>query len=185
VRVWTKKPDFHHTPVGGFNPLPHEDPRATYRDQGWGSNRVNHGQPFKPLTKQDKDLEQNAWNLVAWSACAKGVQLEDWQTWAHTMPLNDDGTEQDPTWGYDNWSNLMFHRTRDSDLTSNVHYKRFLMEVNLKTAECKIIVPRVHWYDPENKSLGGTYHSAETQEISHDFATRLNYAIAEDDDIPF
>jgi hypothetical protein len=52
------------------------------------------------------------------------------------------------------------------------------MEMNLITAECKLVVPRAHFYDTNNFE--------DTQEISEYYANRRNYACPEmDTDIPF
>lgn len=182
VRVWVEKPDFYHTPdAGKYDPLRSENPAARFRDIGWAVEHEPRSLRFKPLTKQDPVLEQNAWALTAWSACPRGVTFEDWEDWA------DQTDAPGEEFAYSNWQNLMWHRTRDSDLASNVHHKRFLMEVNLRTNECKLVVPKVHIYHVGQPLHNVTSHETiETQDISIELATRTLYKCPElADDIPF
>jgi len=181
VKVWVEKPSYYHTPLGGFSP-PRDNINATFQDTGWAVDcERNRSQKFKPLVKQDAVLENNAWALIAWSACPRSVSFKDWATWADFI--------EDPNdpFSYSNWENLMWHRTRDSDLMSNLHYKRFLMQVNLRTNECEIVIPTVHIYH-----VGKPYYdkssseTIQTQDITIELATRTNYECPElNNDLPF
>ncbi len=178
VRVWIEKPAYYHTPEGGFTPR--QNKNAKFQDIGWAVESEQRSLKFKSLVKQDAELEKIAWSLIAWSACSNNVKFEEWEKWADKVEVLDG-------LNYTNWENLMFHRTRDSDLSANVHHKRFLMQVNLRTNECKIITPTVHIFH-----VGKPFHqpssheTIETQDITIDLATRRYYECPElDKDIPF
>lgn len=180
VRVWIEKPSYYHTPAGGYSPPRHNE-KATFQDAGWCVEHEPRSLKFKPLAKQDPVLEQNAWSLIAWSACPRAVTFERWEEWAD---LSDKPGEE---FAYTNWQNLMYHRSQDSDLASNVHYKRFLMGVNLRTNECRMIVPKVHIYHVGQPLHQVTSHETiETQDITLELATRTYYECPElENDIPF
>jgi hypothetical protein len=178
VVLWTDQPHYHHWPVGGYRPLHGTDSKATYTDRGWaykGERKSNCR--AKPLVCQNEILEEDAWKLILWSCIPKteNVTLDDTFKWANKLLPGEDEKNQ---FHRTNRCTLLWHIGGNTDINSNVHYRRFLMEVNLVTAECKIIVPKVHFYDTNN--------SVETQDISEDHANRLNYACPErDTDIPF
>ncbi len=178
VNVWLEKPSFYHTPKGGFTPL-RDFKKSVCRDIGWAVEYENRSLKFKPIVKQDPALEQAAWDLIAWSACPQGVTLEGYEAWGNARP--EAGCE------YTNWENLMWHRAQDSDLAANVHYKRFLMSVNLKTNECKLLVPEVHIFRIGQPLHNPASHEKiETQNISVELATRTYYECPElEKDIPF
>lgn len=178
VIVWTDVPHFHHWPVGGYQPMSGTDPKATYMDRGWaykGDHRS--GCRFKPLAEQNPVLEENAWKLIFWSCIPKkaNIQVENAFEWGDTLlPGEDINNEFHRT----NRDNLLYHVGGNTDIGANVHYKRFLMKVNLLTAECKVITPKVHFYDGNR--------TAETQEIDEYYGNRRNYSCPEmDTDIPF
>lgn len=177
VPVWTDIPHYYHWPEKGWAPMPGEDQTAVYYDRGWRARGYNRsGCRFKPLAAQNSVLEGNAWQLLLWSCLPKTaeVQLQDTFEWCDT--LLPDESENDP-FCRTNIDTLLYHVGGATDLAANVHYKRFLMEVNLITGECKLLVPRVHFYDG-NKTV-------ETMEIEEPYASRTNYAVPEMDDIPF
>lgn len=169
LKMWAECPDFHHHPELA-QPLDPDDPKR-WIDRGWAVGRCTSNQPFKPLFKQDEALAENAWNLIAWSACPKPITLEGWKEWAgYEEPGQDEGFE------YDNWSNLMWHRNSSSDLASNIHHKRFLLQVNLRTNECEIIVPRVFIYNCTSTTQASTITPILTQDIDPELAVRRYYA---------
>ena len=179
VPVWTDEPHFHHWPVGGWRPMKSEDPKATFYDRGWaykGDRQSNCR--FKPLVEQNAALEETAWRLMLWSCIPKheNVSLEDTLAWIDTPLPGEDPANEFCARNYDK---LMSRNGMNSESLAQVHHKRFLMEVNLISAECKIIVPTVHFYEGPK--------TVKTQDIEEPYASRRNYACPEkeDDDIPF
>lgn len=171
VVVWTEKPDYYHYPVR-YHSTDRSNPRLRYIDRGWAFHLDRKSNaPFKPLAEQDAQLSDNAWNLLAWSACPKGVDLDGWVQWARQVVPQDDGSVQDPEFARDNWSGLLHCGRGDSNLVSNVHHRRFLMRVNLRTTECGLVVPRVHYF--------GDLPSEDTQTIEEPFLSRHLFACPE------
>jgi hypothetical protein len=169
VVCWTEKPAYYHTPKGGYH-APRNNPKATYRDLGWSYDAFSTCySPFKPLAKQDPLLEEKVWEWVVWSCCPKGVLLENWEEWSNTV------IKEDVNFPVTNWQNLMYHLGGDSDIAANVHYKRFLLSVDLRTLECELQIPKVF-------INGGCL---ETLDISEELMNRGSYECPELDDMPF
>lgn len=177
--LWTDKPHYHHWPVDGYRPMRDTDHKATYTDRGWAYNGDRKsGCRVKPLVKQNPQLQSNAWKLAFWSCIPKteNVSLEDTFKWADTLLPGEDSSKE---FHRTNSDTLMWHVGGESDSNANVHYRRFLMEVNLITAECKIVVPRVHFYD--------TNSTLDTQDIDEHYGSRQNYCCPQMDEyrLPF
>lgn len=175
---WTDEPHFYHWPVRGWQPMQHEDQSAVFFDRGWAfKGDRKSGCRVKPLFKQNETLNTNAWRLSLWACIPKSanVELNDTFTWADTLlPGEDPNSEFHKT----NSDNLMWHYGGDTDFASNVHFKRFLMKVNLITGDCALIIPTVHFYDGRK--------TVQTQDIEFEYAKRTNYPCPEmDNDIPF
>ena len=174
VILWTDEPHYHHWPMNGYRPMD-TDSKATYYDRGWAYNGDRTANcRAKPLLKQNADLELNAWRLTLWSCIPKeaNIALEDTFEWCDTLlPGEDPANEFRKT----NIDMLLFHYRCYTDEQANVHFKRFLMEVNLITAECKLIVPQVHIYGKDPKT-------ERTQNIEEPYASRINYECPEMDD---
>lgn len=178
VKLWTDKPAFQHFPVGGHSPISSkpEDQDKTYQDVGWtvnGYGRGSYSARIKPIIKQDAQLEQIIWDNLCWSACPKGISMADSLTWTQ---------QESETPGRTNWESLLWHVGKESDIKSNIHHKRFLLEVNIRTNECKIIKPTVYTYQMNSWLDHDTIE--ETHEISDDLANRTYYACPSQD-IPF
>jgi len=151
VNLWTSQPSYHHYPIA-YNGL-HD--RKEFQDKGWCVNFEPDFASAKPILKQDEDLAEKVWSLMRWSCCPTGVSFESHIEWCDTKTEND----------YDNWSELLYHRTygREADANANINFKRFLLEINVRTNEVKVITPAVHWYYGEKAiQWGNTEH---TQDI--------------------
>jgi hypothetical protein len=167
VHLWTEKPHYYHWPVDGYQPMKGTDPKATYKDRGWAIGDDSQlWCRVKPLIRQNPLLEENAWKLVIWSCIPKSENVipENAFEWADTLCP---GHKRSDEFHDTNIRTLLYHISGNTDFASNVHYRRFLMEMNLVTTECKIVIPRVHFYD--------TDESIDTQEITEYYSDRQNY----------
>lgn len=175
VKLWTDKPDYQHWPVRGRKSRPDSDEKAIYTDVGW-TCRSNLYCRAKPLVDQNASLEENAWKLIFWSCIPKeaNIKVEDALEWGNTLL---DGEDINDEFHRTNRCTLLHHIGGKTEHKSNVHSKRFLMEVNIVTTECKIITPSVHFFDGNKTVI--------TQEIDEYYSNRYKYACPEmDTDIP-
>ena len=186
LALWTDMPHYHHYP-SRINSL--KENVKEYVDRGWGHGHRNHPSPAKPILKQDEDLAEKVWNQITWSCCPKGISFEEHIAWCNTPVPEGDNSLFEP---YTNLENLLYHRPNGklADIKCNINYKRFLLEVNLRTNEVKILTPRVHWYDGHDESLFTSVDKTEdTLEIPEKYATELPYTLNEDspfnEDLPF
>lgn len=87
---------------------------------------------------------------------------------------------------YNNFTNLLMYRPqgRQADINANINFKRFLLEVNIRTNEVKFLTPSVHWYYGYKKGM-----TEKTLLIDEDYALAKSYTLVDDDafrnDLPF
>jgi hypothetical protein len=167
VIVWTDMPHFYHWPDSCFA---QDDGIVLYRDRGWAYNGDRKSNcRFKPLAEQDDELSSIVWKHIMWSCAPKSanVTVDTVGAWASEL-LNKDRADYRT-----NWCLLLNSSYGSTDLKSNVHYKRFLLEVNLITRECKLLTPRVHIYGAEKCS------TVDTIDITEELSSRTSYACPE------
>lgn len=174
LALWTKMPHYHHYPTRINSMIKGE---YQYVDRGWGDGNKNYPSPAKPILKQDEDLAEKVWNQITWSCCPKGISFEDHVQWCNALVEDHKQSFMTPN---TNFENMLFHHSegKNADIKSNINYKRFLLEVNLRTNEVKILTPRVHWYNDHDKNLFSSCNKTEeTLEIPEKYATEIPYIL--------
>ena len=172
LSLWTKVPHYHHYPRRLSSS---KENINEYVDRGWGDGHRSACAPAKPLLEQDEELAEKVWNQITWSCCPKGISFEEHIAWCNTPVLEYNNL---PLASYTNLEDLLYHRPEGklADVKSNINYKRFLLEVNLRTNEVKILTPYVHWYDGHDESLfSGINKTEQTLDIPERYATELPY----------
>lgn len=173
VQMWAEEPHYHHYPedshlISGTS--------RKYYDKGWRVKAYDKGIDAKPLLKQDEELYDNVWNRILWSCAPKGVAFEDVHTWSNTpSPACSTFAEGE----YNNFTNLLMHRPhgRQADVNANINFKRFLLEVHIRTNEVKILTPTVHWAYGDKKGV-----TEKTLLIEPEFALSKSYILVDDDE---
>lgn len=174
IALWTKRPDYHHFPTR-YNSL--IEGANQYVDRGWGQGQRTVTCPAKPLLEQDEELAEKVWNYIVWSCCPKDVTFEEHIKWCNTPILDKSLKDTHQT----NYTNLLLAQPggKKADINSNINYKRFLLEVNIRTNEVKVLTPKVHWYTSHDEDLFSDCNKTEeTLNIDEKYATELPYELS-------
>jgi hypothetical protein len=131
VLLWVAKPTFDHRPMTQEFELVDPDSQkcmaTIWREGGWTSEagRVK----AKPFLKQNKDLLNKIWREIYTSTLPPGPIDPDHEcmTFEHSQDM------------------MNF----DYELRCRTHWKRFLLEVDIKTENVEIVIPKTFGLDSE------------------------------------
>ena len=173
VSLWTKPPHYDHYPI--MTRISGDKEEKLFVDRGWGIKGSRCSAPAKPFLEQDEVLATKVWEQIVWSCCPKEVSFENHIQWCNQMAPGQNPYQED------NFSNMLYHNPEGikADIKSNINYKRFVLEVNVRTNEVKIITPTVHWYYGE-KVKNNDNLTEKTLEIEEKYANELPYTVTED-----
>ena len=173
VSLWTKPPHYDHYPL--ITRLSSDKEEKLFVDRGWGIKGSRSCAHAKPFLEQDEELATKVWEQIVWSCCPKGVSFENHIDWCNQIALGENRYQED------NFSNMLYYNAEGikADIKSNINYKRFVLEVNVRTNEVKIITPTVHWYYGEKVKNDYTL-TEQTLEVEEKYANELPYTVTED-----
>ncbi|MDU8351161.1 hypothetical protein RYA05_04530 [Pseudomonas syringae pv. actinidiae] len=126
VQLWVQPPAFDHRPLIGefelYDPKSNKRFASVFRERGWRAQTTSTG--AKAFLKQDPDLMNSVW-LKIYESCV----------------LADDPDPLNKSMDYDEYSRLI---ERGYDMLCCYHWKRWLLEVDIRTSETKVIEPWVY-----------------------------------------
>ena len=163
LRVWLDKPYYsHQSRRDDFHG------KVRYTDDGWRAAFCS-GRRFKPLYEQDPRLVEVVWPHVFLSVCPQGMSYEQGLAWADTpSPTPEDAT--DTLYG-------QLFSDKEWEGKCNTCFKRFLLELDLRTYEVQRIKPGI--------LLRFANRWTYTDEIDAKLAVELFHSPEDIDDIPF
>ena len=162
ISLWTDIPHYHHWPI-------QINDTNEYIDRGWTQNDQKYYLPAKKILEQDEILAEKVWNYIVWSCCPKGISIEEHLKWCNTIDDN-----------LSNYESLVRYNKngQNADINANINYKRFILEVNLRSNEVNILIPRVHWYQSgEEDIFSYCDRIEETLDIDNKYATAQPYEL--------
>jgi hypothetical protein len=127
VLLWVDEPFFDHRPrileAELFDPATSAYVMEIYREEGW--NSLTGSIPAKEFLKQDEAIRNRVWEEIRRSMIS----------WECLDPI-----------GYEQGSPLL---RKDYEFYCETHWKRFLLEIDLKSETVKLISPMVCYKDNE------------------------------------